>query len=425
MRIFKGLENIHAVIDRHNNEWRRENGEPEIPEYTPNEAARKRWEKTMNGGTGGRNPKRFLEGTKKEVREDTAGEGPEVEIVEAIKQEGVQHSWLYNEVEKAVRAAVADDRKHTKVIAIFVPVIQNAKEFEEIPVDESVTLPPVEEEIPVEDDTMPFEIVVEEGSVPEEFTEITAEAEEIPEEITEKIVEEVSEQNSDALNELDAPEMPEEAPQEKQPAENSAGFDLIPESQEHPDEELVEAFNTMEEKLAESPEPAVEELTSVEEEITEQAPGDNQGGLMEDSFRNTAEENAMADDFGGLPVLDGSEEVQEAPVEEIENGEAMSFDEFPVIKEESSENSNENDEADVEDFIEEVKPEAKDEAGKKINTKKTPELNPFEPPAIDDFEDDEVFEEPLEMLDETPSDFTDFDDGEINDEIDNKDIKIE
>ena len=40
------------------------------------------------------------------------------------------------------------------------PVIQSSKEFEDLPVDESTTLPPVEEEIPQEDSTMPFEIDV-------------------------------------------------------------------------------------------------------------------------------------------------------------------------------------------------------------------------------------------------------------------------
>ncbi|MBR2207984.1 MAG: hypothetical protein IJ859_04150 [Synergistaceae bacterium] len=166
MRIFKGLENIHAVIDRHDNEWRREQGEPEIPEYTPNEAARRRWEKTLRDGDGGLESGRFKKGlskkTNKDPKEGNESNSPEVEIVEVIKQEGVQHSWLYNEVEKAVKAAVAGDKKHTKVIAIFVPVIQNAKEFEELPADDSVTLPPVEEEIPQEDDTMPFDITVDE-----------------------------------------------------------------------------------------------------------------------------------------------------------------------------------------------------------------------------------------------------------------------
>ena len=485
MRIFKGLENIHAVIDRHNNEWRRENGEPEVPEYTPNEAVRRNWEKTMHGGTGGKNPERFKEGLNKskpetETSEDLQNEAPEVEIVEVIKQEGVQHSWLYNEVEKAVRAAVADDRKHTKVIAIFVPVIQNAKEFEEIPVDESVTLPPVEEEIPVEDDTMPFEIVVEEGSEPEEITEVTAEVEEIPEEIAEEIVEEVSEQIPDSPDEPEEPEenqdelseVPQDLPDsslEEQPEENSGTFDLIPESQEHPDEELAEAFNTMEEKLAETsepePAPAVEELTPVEEEITEETqeeqepqdlpddtPDETQGENTEDPFRNeeeftadaeldaefTAGENEqdnMADDLGGVSGLDGAEEIQETSVEEAEEieenndeistGEPMTFDEFPVIKEDENENSNGNDDSPVEEFLEEVKPETDGVSGEEIN-KKTIEPNPLEPPSIDDFEDDEVFEEPLEtMLDETPSDLADFNDGEFTDEIENKDIKIE
>ena len=128
-------------------------------------AARRRWEKTLRNGKGKLDADRFLNKAKKEADPEELGNesnDPEVEIVEVIKQEGVQHSWLYNEVEKAVKAAVAGDKKHTKVIAIFVPVIQNAKEFEELPADDSVTLPPVEEEIPQEDDTMPFDITVDE-----------------------------------------------------------------------------------------------------------------------------------------------------------------------------------------------------------------------------------------------------------------------
>ena len=52
MRIFKGLENIHAVINKHENEWRVEHGEPEIPEYTPNEEIRRRWAKITEKGKG-------------------------------------------------------------------------------------------------------------------------------------------------------------------------------------------------------------------------------------------------------------------------------------------------------------------------------------------------------------------------------------
>lgn len=359
MRIFKGLENIHAVIDRHDNEWRRENGEPEVPEYTPDEAVRRNWEKTIKGGSGKLSGDRFLNASKKKSSDDNQGQDPEVEIIEAIKQDGVQHSWLYNEVEKAVRAAVAGDRKHTKIIAVFVPVIQNSKEFEEFPADESVTLPPVQEEIPVEDDTMPFEVVVDEDNTPQE-----------PEEIIEEV---------------------------------STGFDLIPESQEHPDEELAEAFNAMEEKLSETPEP--EELTVVEEEQQQTA---DEGETADSSFRGAEEPDAELQDVSEENGENFSGEFNETP----ENGEAMTFDEFPVLK-----NDNEAP-VEVEDFIEEVK-----EVKSETNSEPEPEHDYIEPPAIEDFEDDEVFEEPLEMLDENENENLELEEIEFNEN--SKNIRIE
>ena len=478
MRIFKGLENIHAVIDRHDNEWRREQGEPEVPEYTPNEAARRRWAKITEKGNGGRDPKRFLEGSKKAKKEAELEEevneanGPEVEIVEVIKQEGTQHSWLYNEVEKAVRAAVANDKKHTKVIAIFVPVIQNAKEFEELPADENLTLPPVEEEIPQEDDTMPFEVTVEESSEetqPADEASVTEETEEAPTEVNE--APEVLEDSEPALGDVyEEPEQKEQAQEileqeaEAEPEEHN-DFNLIPEGQEHPDEELAEAFSTMEEKLAETPQaksaseidleaaetefeaeaaeesmPEITEDDTQTEEISEtfeQMP-DSDGPLTteeeqpEESFRESEQDELGADtaaditefeseaetenidenfaDSGideelseefndaaentaeELTVIDETPGLASEPEEEL-TGEAMAFEEFPTILPSDEDVGTD---ANLDDFIEEVTPvdetpaDSDEEVGKKN----------LEPPSIEDFDDDEVFEEPLEMLDE-------------------------
>ena len=484
MRIFKGLENIHAVIDRHENEWRREHGEPEIPEYTPNEAARRRWAKITEKGKGKLDADRFLDKKPNEPEPELEPEqkfdsAPEVEVIEAIKQEGVQHSWLYNEVEKAVRAAVADDRKHTKVIAVFIPVIQNSKEFEQLPVDEKVTLPPVKEEIQEEDDSMPFEIVVDESaSAPVEETQ----------------EEDNLEDSEPALGDVY------EEPATEEP-EETHDFNLIPEGQEHPDEELAEAFNTMEEKLSQIESELgseVESLDTVTEEIheeSEEIPEAGEFEIIEDEDIAAAteapetevqseeesflefepqpqsdEENITDSDFTEeipeeineapepaeeltvveeAPELNSEPQELEEPQEESDEsgepeedsaGEAMTFEEFPVIKE--NENEAEDLSSDVDDLIEEVTPddsaaandevenvesdsyaddeneEAKeDQEDEEEDIKyKAPRL---EPPAIEDFDDDEVFEEPIELLDEEPE----IEDGELLEDSDN--IRIE
>ena len=535
MRIFKGLENIHAVIDRHDNEWRKEQGEEEVKPFTPDEKVRRAWEKATEKGKGNLDEERFLNKGKKgktkaeenkESEESEQSTPPEVEIVEVIKQEGVQHSWLYNEVEKAVRAAVADDRKHTKVIAIFVPVIQSSKEFEDLPVDESTTLPPVEEEIPQEDSTMPFEIDVsaEENPVGEpeenEPDEVIIFAKSESAAIEENEIENKTE-NED-LNEPEISEEPnleeysqvqEQEQQEQEQAqeiteeEERHDFNLIPEAQEHPDEELAEAFSTMEEKLAAASEneinaesePEIETEIEVEnaaeeilEENIEQFPAveeqeeaspfrdepetesESETGLeLETEFSESSPEN----NEGGN--IDNSEFDGEAADEFDESapGEAMSFEEFPVIKNDENENA----EAPVADFIEEVEPdtfeksevpeelekinedinelekikeadEIKEEAANseseenfaepKIGTetesetenangeltletdeeetKKHDLAETVEPPSLEDFDDEEIFEESIENLNDSLLD------SEYDDDIENSDnIKIE
>ena len=491
MRIFKGLENIHAVIDRHDNEWRREQGEPEIPEYTPNEAARRRWEKTLRNGKGKLDADRFLNKAKKEADPEELGNesnDPEVEIVEVIKQEGVQHSWLYNEVEKAVKAAVAGDKKHTKVIAIFVPVIQNAKEFEELPADDSVTLPPVEEEIPQEDDTMPFDITVdetlEEAPQPSdgfsEVVEMSVETE-TPEE-EEAAVFPVDDASEPALGDVY-----EEKPEQEEQEEHH-DFNLLPEGQEHPDEELAQAFNTMEEKLEESlaetsaleAEPEsdfnVSEGEAENSEIAAESTEDDtlteeiseptelsEGDQLDESFRGSendeldtdvaaADSSEFESDFAtetedideNIGDSDFNEEFSEEvnePVAEVENpaeeltvidetpdlnesetsGEAMSFEEFPVIKE----NEAEAPDANLDEFIEEVTDDNIDLPDENENIPDEAVKKTLEPPTIEDFEDEEIFEEPLEMLDENSGieSELDYEYSEYSD--DNKDIRIE
>ena len=190
MRTFKGLENIHSVIDMHVAEWRKEQGEPEeeISELSLEENVRRRLTTGMNPntGTGRFSADRFLGAKPKkqkkfeapepkleEVEEIEADEEPEVEIKSVIKHpDDKPHSWLYNEVVKAINDSAKGLGKNTKIVAIFIPVVQNGKEFEDLPVNEIVTLPPVNEEA----------VKIEE---PEEVTVDSIEAEPEPE-ITEQ-----------------------------------------------------------------------------------------------------------------------------------------------------------------------------------------------------------------------------------------------
>ena len=429
MRIFKGLENIHAVIDSHDNEWRREQGEPEITPFVP---VRERVEKIERRGKGGRDPNRFL-GASPEKDLDT-----ELEIIEPIKQEGTQHSWLYNEIKKAVEDAVGDSKRKTKVVAIIVPVIQSGKEFEDMPVDEKVTLPPVQEEIPEEDSEMPFEITIDESAPAEPEIPVEEAPAEAPEEEIDEIKEEVSEEISkepEPLPEIEAEPAPEELNAGTE-AEEHHDFNLIPDGQEHPDDELAEAFSTMEEKLtsargAPAPETGTElesesaneepfaetgqEIESAEPEAaTESEPKPESEAEIEGTFPETeihAEEaELMAED--PVQELDADfSEIQEELDEAGEAGEKMSFDEFPVLKDENPAAENENTETPVEEFIEEVTPEAAADSEADVDNEKRDVIS--EPPSIEDFDDDEIFEESLETL-ET---------GEIeNEEAGNDDI---
>ena len=147
MRISKGLENIHSVIDRHEAEWRKEQGEiSEVDEALSLEESVRRRLTAPSNPEGRFSPDRFLGASQKSKNDNSDGDEKKVEIVSVIKSQdnNKQHSWLYNEVVKAINDA-ADD-KNIKVVAVFVPVIQNSKEFEDLPVDRIVNLPPVSED---------------------------------------------------------------------------------------------------------------------------------------------------------------------------------------------------------------------------------------------------------------------------------------
>ena len=158
MRIFKGLENIHSVIDRHESEWRKEQGEnPKLHDpLSIEEAVRRRLTAQNDEGSGRFSADRFLGIKSAPVKKKTETppapeplpepeESNEPEAVEVIKNKDGRHSWLYNEVMKAINDA-SKGSKNTKIIAVFVPVVQNGKEFEELPFDQKITVQPVNEE---------------------------------------------------------------------------------------------------------------------------------------------------------------------------------------------------------------------------------------------------------------------------------------
>ncbi len=334
MRTFKGLENIHSVIDMHVAEWRKEQGEPEenISELSLEENVRRRLTSSMNPNTGKFSADRFL-GAKpmqqKAKTVDTAEQEEEqeaeVEIKSVIKhQDGKPHSWLYNEVVKAINDAKGNG-KNTKVVAIFIPVIQNGKEFEDLPVDESVTLPPVDEDaVKIED----LAAVIDEH---EEQTE-AAEADE------QEIVTEQEQETQDEQSET-----------------NEADFDLLPEGPGDNDEELADAFQTMEEKLDES----------LQEELVE--PVENEP------------EPEETPDLEPEPEPDEEiNETSEEPEEEIESesaGEEMIYTEI-----DSEHDETENEETDNLEDVEIIDEDETDDEPKLL-------------PLPDPLDDDEVIED--------------------------------
>ncbi len=283
MRIFRGLENIHSVIERHEAEWRREQGEE--PSERPDrisleEAVRRRLTAQPDAGSGRFSADRFLNGKSEpkpepqlEITEAAIPETePQVEAVEVIKSNDGRHSWLYNEVMKAINDA-AKDRKNTKIIAVFIPVIQNGKEFQDLPADETVTLSSVSEEdsnviaVP-EPENEPEIMEAEELEEPEAVPEVpeAAEISEISDLQEEKMTEPEHEDLPDLPDIAEVPETHDEQEQEQE-VPLSEDFNLLPEPQETPDPELAEAFREMEEKLDESIQEAHEHEQEQEQEI--------------------------------------------------------------------------------------------------------------------------------------------------------------
>ena len=488
MKIFKGLENIHAVIDRHEIEWRREQGEQveDLPEFSIEESVRRRFTKSTAEGSGKFSPERFLgDSKKKEKKENKEQEEKEniekkenndnVEVVEVIKQQGdapKPHSWLYNEVLKAIKDAAGNDKK---IVAVFIPVIQNGKEFEDLPVDASVTLPPVNEEdinITVENLTQnqnQFEQIADDELEPDSSKE--AEQDLTPddeEEIEEKVRPEISEPQ-----EQEQQQQPEILPEVSHPDD----FNLIPEGPEHPDPELEQALIVMEEKLDEALENEELEKSEVSADFEaeaepenenlieelEEAPEENispevseQNYEAEPEAENMVEELEEAVEENILPVPEDLEEPEkleevkeveevieepgeaevaedaetETSILEVPAAEVLDFEEFPVITDESD---SEPEELNVEDVIEEITPESHEHeseefeevemsspANENEEDKEDEEKHDVEIAPLDELDDDEVFEEPMDAINKLNEAFSEAD--EDNSEQDEEEI---
>lgn len=352
MRTFKGLENIHSVIDKHIAEWRKEQGEPPAePESISIEERVKRHliePEPIKPDLKPRDPNRFINAEVSHEEptaphEEAHEEQPdnEPEIISVIKQkEDEHHSWLYNEVLKAIKDAAGDGR-NTKVIAVIVPVVQNAKEFENLPVNETITLSPVEEETgePVIEELISEEPVQEpepepaaEEPTPEpeqepepeiSTTEPEPELEQPePEENSEVVIEE-NEEPADTTTEEITEELPE-------PEEAESVNDIIPEGQDEPDEEEAEAFRQMEESLDESLREKAEELAQVEPDESEDEEAEEDGEIeavvMPEISEDEEADDLAVEDEELEPAEDGGEGEEE---EEISAGEPMSFTEIP------------------------------------------------------------------------------------------------
>ncbi len=251
--ISKALENIRKVIQDHDAEFRREAGlaprepkpKPKLPDLNPKQ------QPSQESPEGELDPNRFLNTSigQEPVHEPTPQtQDTKTEIVEVIPQKDSRHSWLYNEVAKAIHNA-SGNNPNTKVVAVFVPVLQSGHEFEDLPVHETVELPAVHEEdfrnndeddIDIQEDPVNTEQQTEQpeqedNALPEPDSDITEQHDEPEPVLT----------DSEPEFSGEVPDLPEELSAEPEQAQHLD--ELVPESTEHPDPELAEAFSTIEE----------------------------------------------------------------------------------------------------------------------------------------------------------------------------------
>ena len=290
MRIFRGLENVHSIIDQHEAEWRKENGEEPL-QPTPRVRTRTLERKVVERYSEALSPE--PEKAKLNPERFSQSAEPQVKAVNVIEQgDSEHHSWLYKEVMKAINDAAAGN-KNVKIVAVFVPVIQNSKEFDNLPADETVTI-------------------------------------------------------SSAINEDDVHPV---KPETSEPAINTANIveDLIPPTHIESDSELTEAFMTIEENLNSEAEPEQEPDRSA---LMMEAPDDSEGE-SEESGALPDEPVELAELAAAEPE---EPEAVELVVEEPEEPpETLAFEEIkeePSGESEESEEAGESEELELPDIPE-------------------------------------------------------------------------
>ena len=356
----KALENIRKVMQAQDEEFRLEAGlaprdqkpEPKIPSLKPEPATQD--SQKDSGGKFAAN--RFLETSigQESAHESTVHHEPQThdtapEIVEVLPQKDSRHSWLYNEVAKAVQNA-SGGNPNTKVVAVFVPVVQSGHELENLPVHETVELPPVneddfriEDEIDIQNDPVPADSVPQE---PENAVAAESEPDETDHFVLDESKPEIPEENDFSEGEPSQPEEPvisepetsepeepaesqESIPAEAEPQESAEPDlpeellaepeqaehldELIPESIDHPDPELAEAYSTIEEKLDESISAEQEQPEPEEAAEPTENPAENSETVSEFSAVDMSESDITDDD-------------------DFSEAEKMSFSEIPPVE---------------------------------------------------------------------------------------------
>lgn len=140
----KALENIRSVMEREDNTYRRENGYEEASweQFRPEPFKPKSGGKFLAGRFLGVESTEPVTHPEPEPEPESEVHDTEPEVREVIPLKDGKHSWLYNEVVKAINDA-ARENSGTKIIAVFIPVLQNGQEFDELPVSASVEVTPV------------------------------------------------------------------------------------------------------------------------------------------------------------------------------------------------------------------------------------------------------------------------------------------
>ena len=313
MKIFRGLENLNSVIDQHEFEWRREQGEEPVQRerVSLEEAVRRRLTAQPSEGSGKLSADRFLSKKSETVKK----EAPEPQAIEIIKSKDEHHSWLYNEVMKAIKDASKDGK--TKVVAVFVPVVQNGKEFEELPVDDTVTLSPVAEEFTkIETETLSPEPEPEPESETGTFELLPAEPVE-NDAVLAQAFKEMEEKLDEKILEKNRQEEQEEQEQEEQ------------EQEEQEQEEKLDAEPEIEEIVESEPESEPEVIEPEPEVAPEILPSESESEQEEPEEIKEVEEIEEIDEVvdSGEPLTFEEEEIKEPETEKISLPELLDDDE--------------------------------------------------------------------------------------------------